>query len=57
VYLAKLEEQGIARERVDEMLRSHRIEPDLLRQDDFEGFFEQRSQVLLGRLHEAMGKE
>lgn len=57
VYLAKLEEQGIARERVDEMLRSHRIEPDLLRQDDFEGFFEQRSTALLGRLHEAMGKE
>jgi hypothetical protein len=57
VYLAKLEEQGIARERVDEMLRSHRIEPELLRQDDFEGFFEQRSTALLGRLHEAMGKE
>jgi len=57
MYLAKLEEQGISRERVDEMLRSHRIEPELLRQDDFEGFFEQRSTALLEQLHGAMGKE
>ena len=57
VYLQRLEEKGMSKERVDEILRSHLIEPELLRGDDFEGFFAERTRVLLGKLYEAMGKK
>jgi hypothetical protein len=57
LYWQRLEEKGMSRERVDEILRSHLIEPELLRGDDFEGFFAERTRVLLGKLYEAMGKK
>jgi hypothetical protein len=42
--------------RLDAILRTHAIEPDLLRADDFEGFFTVRSKVLLSKIGVAMGK-
>jgi hypothetical protein len=57
LYLQRLQEKGMSRERVDEILRSHLIEPELLRGDDFEGFFAERTRVLLGKLYSAMGKK
>jgi hypothetical protein len=54
-YLAKLEQQGISRQRLNEILRSHLIEPDTLWSDDFDAFLETRAQALLALVEEAMG--
>lgn len=57
VYLPRLQEgAGIASERMNEILQSHLIEPALLRQDDFEHFFEARRKELLRLIENAMGK-
>ena len=55
-YLAQLEAQGMSPQRIDEILRSHQIEPETLWQDDFESFLETRSRALLAKLTKAMGK-
>lgn len=55
-YLEKLQAQGISQKQVDEILRSHLIEPATLRNDDFESFFRTRTQALLEKLGKAMGK-
>jgi hypothetical protein len=60
-YLAKLESGDnatppIARERLDDYLRSHLIEPSLLRANDFEGFMRDRQQRLLGMIEDTMGR-
>jgi hypothetical protein len=57
VYLRRIEEkQGLSSEQVDEILRSHLIEPELLRKDDFEGFMKARYEVLAELVSKAMGK-
>jgi len=60
-YLAKLEKgdkqtPGIDRERLDGYLRSHLIDPDILRRDDFEAFMADRQRQLLGLIEQATGK-
>ncbi len=55
-YLNRLESKGLEKTRIDEILRSHLIEPEFLRKDDFEGFFETRSQALSKMLDRTMGK-
>jgi hypothetical protein len=47
VYLKEFEMSGTSPEKLDEMLRSHAIEPEFLRQDDFEGFFAARTKALM----------
>ncbi len=42
---------------MDDILRSHRIEPALLREDDFDGFYQQRKQALIALIESAMGKQ
>ncbi len=54
-YLAGLEKK-IEPARLDEILRSHRIDPSALRSDDFDRFFAARSQALLEKIEKAMGK-
>jgi hypothetical protein len=56
VYLGKLQQQGISKKRLDSILRSHLIEPATLWDDDFEAFFELRTQALLDLIGKAMGK-
>lgn len=57
VYLQALESAAsISEERMDEILRSHVIEPVALRLDDFDEFFKLRTEELLGRIENAMGK-
>ncbi len=56
VYLAKLQQQGISKKRLDEIVRSHLIEPETLWNDDFEGFFAARTQALLDLIGKVMGK-
>ena len=41
---------------MDELLRSHRIDPAALRRDDFETFFEERGRALCAIIETAMGK-
>ena len=56
-YLAKLKKRsGIEDERMDEILRSHVIDPDVLRVDNFNNFFKKREEALLDRIEKAMGK-
>jgi hypothetical protein len=56
VYLKKFEMWGTSPEKLDDMLRSHAIEPEFLRQDDFEGFFAARTKALMELIGKAMGK-
>lgn len=60
-YLAALEKgtsstPPIERERLDAYLRSHLIEPDFLRADDFDGFMADRQNKLLALIERATGK-
>jgi hypothetical protein len=57
IYLPKIQKgAGIDDTRMDHILRSHVIEPALLRTDDFHGFFRGRQETLLSRIEAAMGK-
>lgn len=56
-YLERLESEGhIEHDQLDAVLRSHDIEPALLRTDDFERFFNVRFEALVRQVEEAMGK-
>jgi len=60
-YLAGLERGGvdsppIAATDIDNFLRTHLIDPELLRADDFEGFYRARQTALLGLIEEATGQ-
>ena len=56
-YLTKIEEADkIEPADLDAILRSHDIDPQLLRQDDFAQFFNHRFERLLKQIEEAMGK-
>lgn len=55
-YLRSLEEQGISRQRLDTILRSHLIEPETLWSDDFEAFLSARAGALVDLTNRAMGK-
>lgn len=56
VYLKELEISGISQRRLDEILLSHAIDIKTLQVDDFEGFFQARSKVLLDLISQAMSK-
>ncbi len=56
-YLSKLQEKAnISEQRMDDILRSHAINPDTLRSDNFQAFFNLRQEALLDRIETAMGK-
>jgi len=55
-YLTYLEGHGMSAQRIEEILRSHLIDPTTLYNDDFEAFFEARTQAILARFGRAMGK-
>lgn len=57
VYLKRIQDkQGLSAEKLDDILRTHLIEPQYLRADDFNGFFKSRLEVLAGIVGNAMGK-
>jgi hypothetical protein len=57
VYLARLQKNAdITPARMDEILRTHLIDPEFLRADDFDRFFELRSGALLERIERATGR-
>jgi hypothetical protein len=60
-YLAKLEKgdkqtPAIEQDRLNAYLRSHLIDPEILRSDDFELFMADRQKRLLGMIEQATGK-
>lgn len=58
VYLARLRDQGsITDDALDEHLRTHMIDPALLRADDFEQFTEARRAALLDLVADVIGNE
>ena len=57
VYLKKIEqEQGISASALDDILRSHLIDPQHLRNDDFDAFMAARTAALTELIAGAMGK-
>ncbi|MDP6132090.1 MAG: DUF262 domain-containing protein [Dehalococcoidia bacterium] len=56
-YLKRIEQQqGLDPEALDQILRTHLIEPEHLRNDDFEAFYEARQSSLVSLVANAMGK-
>lgn len=55
-YLARIEADGAGPEAVDVRLRSHLIDPSLLRDDDFEASFRKRRGELVILIEKAIGK-
>ncbi len=57
-YLKRLKrDAGVGEEALNGILRSHCIDPEKLRTDDFWGFFAARGEQLLRLIERAMGKE
>lgn len=57
VYLKRIQEkQGISPDALDNILRTHLIDPEHLRTDDFEAFFQARMKALGSLVAEAMDK-
>ena len=56
IYLRQLEREGTSPERLDDMLRSHAIDPTTLRRDDFERFFAARTRALMELISKAMNR-
>lgn len=57
VYLKAIEQkQGLSSDQLDDILRTHLIEPRHLRQDDFQSFFEARIRALASLVATAMNK-
>lgn len=57
VYLKRIETKtGISATALDNILRTHLIEPELLRADDFEGFYAARIKALSDMIGQAIGK-
>lgn len=57
VYLKRIQDkQGLSEQVLDDILRTHLIEPEHLRRDNFEGFIAARTQALATLVADAMGK-
>lgn len=57
VYLERMERKaGLTADALDDVVRTHAVEPVHLRADDFESFFRARADALLTRIEQAMGK-
>lgn len=57
VYLARLQKSaGIDDDRMSQILRSHVIDPAIIRLDDFEAFFRAGENAFRDRTENAMGK-
>ena len=55
-YLGRIE-GGVPRDRLDEYLRTHFVDPTRLRANDFDGFFAARQSALLRVIQKEMGKQ
>jgi hypothetical protein len=58
VYLERMQRSaGVDAARMDEIVHTHLADPALLRSNDFDAFFRARSEALLTRIEQAMGKK
>ncbi len=55
-YLKEFELHGTAVASLEEIMRSHCIKLEILRNDDFEAFFQARAKALMELIGKAMGK-
>jgi len=56
-YLDRLKKHaGVSNEEFDQILQSHVVNPDLMYNDDFRGFFNDRKERILQKIEQAMGK-
>ncbi|HEY9710874.1 MAG TPA: hypothetical protein V6D48_21890, partial [Oculatellaceae cyanobacterium] len=55
IYLRRFSAEGTYPSRLDAMLRSHAIDAQTLRRDDFEAFFAARTRALMKLIEDAMG--
>lgn len=55
-YIGTMENKGLSRETIDNVLSSHLVDPSLLRTDDFDKFIIDRATKLLNCIATAMGK-
>ena len=56
-YLEFLErDRNISADALDEILKTHLIDVDAIRSDNFEDFFEKRKQALYKKIQRAMGQ-
>lgn len=56
-YLVRLEKRAEASsEEIDDLLRTHLVNPQFIRTDDFYAFFEDRKEQILQRIEQATGK-
>ncbi len=55
-YMARLDNNGITPDAVDEIIRSHAIDPATLRSGDFDTYFAARRKSLVALIEGAMGK-
>ncbi len=56
-YLTRLEKKAkISTDAVDTLLRTHLINPEIIRTDDFYAFYADRKEHILQRIEQAMGK-
>ena len=57
-YLERLKKHaGVSDEEFNEIMKSHVVNPDLMYNDDFHGFFNDRKERILQKIEEAMGKK
>lgn len=57
-YLERLKKHaGVGDDEFEEILRSHAVDPEYMRRDDFNGFYADRRERILRRIEDAMGKE
>lgn len=56
IYLASLQSPQVTEDRMDAILRSHVIDVDAMRKDDFDAFYAARKAGLLKRIEQAMKK-
>lgn len=56
VYMSRLDGNGLTAEQVDDIIRTHAIDPTTLRAGDFDAYFRARRNALVEIIEAAMGK-
>jgi len=56
VYLKTIQNEGITQTKLDSILESHLVNPEIIRTDDFDQFIQNRAGHLIDLIEQAMGK-
>ena len=55
-YIQTMQNKGLSEDKINEILNSHKIDPQLLKSDDFDVYIKDRATKLLNRIEQAIGK-